>query len=193
MRGVDAVAKLPYVDSTRIGAAGGSFGGHMVNWINGHTSRFKVLVAHDGDFNLSSMYAATEELWFPEHDLGGPPWVDRTDYERWSPDRFAARMRTPELVVHGGQDFRVPEGEGFQAFTALQRQGVPSQLLYFPDEGTGSGSRRTRWSGGRRSTSGWRAISIPEAPRRQTLGPTRDEVVAPPATPPPVPGGHAQP
>ena len=135
MRGVDLVAKLPYVDSTRMGAAGGSFGGHMVNWINGHTTRFKVLVAHDGDFNLSSMYGATEELWFPEHDLGGPPWVDRTDYERWSPDRFAARMRTPELVVHGGQDFRVPEGEGFQAFTALQRQGVPSQLLYFPDEG----------------------------------------------------------
>jgi len=135
MRGVDLVARLPYVDSTRMGAAGGSFGGHMVNWINGHTTRFKVLVAHDGDFNLSSMYGATEELWFPEHDLGGPPWVDRTDYERWSPDRFAARMRTPELVVHGGQDFRVPEGEGFQAFTALQRQGVPSQLLYFPDEG----------------------------------------------------------
>jgi len=135
MRGVDVVAKLPYVDSTRMGAAGGSFGGHMVNWINGHTTRFKVLVAHDGDFNLSSMYGATEELWFPEHDLGGPPWVNRTDYDLWSPDRFARRMRTPELVIHGGLDFRVPETEGFQAFTALQRQGVPSKLLYFPDEG----------------------------------------------------------
>ena len=135
MRGVDLVARLPYVDSTRMGAAGGSFGGHMINWINGHTRRFKVLVAHDGDFNLSSMYGATEELWFPEHDLGGPPWVDRTDYARWSPDRFASRMKTPELVIHGGQDFRVPETEGFQAFTALQRQGVPSKLLYFPDEG----------------------------------------------------------
>jgi len=134
MRGVDSVARLPYVDSARMGAAGGSFGGHMVNWINGHTTRFKVLVAHDGDFNLSSMYGATEELWFPEHDLGGPPWADRTDYERWSPDRFATHMRTPELVIHGGQDFRVPETEGFQAFTALQRQGVPSKLLYFPDE-----------------------------------------------------------
>ncbi len=135
MRGVDAVARLPYVDSTRMGAAGGSFGGHMVNWINGHTRRFKVLVAHDGDFNLASFFGATEELWFPEHDLGGPPWVDRTDYERWSPDRFARQMRTPELVIHGGQDFRVPDTEGLQAFTALQRQGVPSRLLYFPDEG----------------------------------------------------------
>jgi dipeptidyl aminopeptidase/acylaminoacyl peptidase len=135
LRGVDAVARLPFVDSTRMGAAGGSFGGHMINWINGHTSRFKVLVAHDGDFNLTSFYGATEELWFPEHDLGGPPWVDRTDYERWSPDKFAERMRTPELVIHGGQDFRVPDTEGLQAFTALQRRGVPSRLLYFPDEG----------------------------------------------------------
>ena len=135
MRGVDAAAALPYVDSTRMGAAGGSFGGHMVNWINGHTGRFKVLVAHDGDFNLSSFYGATEELWFPEHDLGGPPWADRTDYERWSPDHFAQQMRTPELVIQGGLDFRIPEGEGMQAFTALQRQGVPSRFIYFPDEG----------------------------------------------------------
>ena len=135
MRGVDVVAALPYVDSTRMGAAGGSFGGHMVNWINGHTTRFKALVAHDGDFNLSSFYGATEELWFPEHDLGGPPWADRTDYERWSPDRFAQNMRTPELVIHGGLDFRIPASEGMQAFTALQRQNVPSQFLYFPAEG----------------------------------------------------------
>ncbi len=135
MRGVDRVARLRYVDSTRMGAAGGSFGGHMVNWINGHTTRFKVLVAHDGDFNLSSFYGATEELWFPEHDLGGPPWANPTDYRLWSPDRFASRMRTPELVIHGGRDFRVPETEGMQAFTALQRQNVPSRFLYFPDEG----------------------------------------------------------
>jgi dipeptidyl aminopeptidase/acylaminoacyl peptidase len=135
MKGVDVVAALPYVDSTRMGAAGGSFGGHMVNWINGHTTRFRVLVAHDGDFNLSSFYGATDELWFPEHDLGGPPWGDRTDYRRWSPDHFAQQMRTPELVIHGGLDFRVPAAEGMQAFTALQRQGVPSRFLYFPDEG----------------------------------------------------------
>jgi len=135
MKGVDVAAALPYVDSTRMGAAGGSFGGHMVNWINGHTGRFKTLVAHDGTFNLSSFYGATEELWFPEHDLGGPPWADRTDYERWSPDRFAQQMRTPELVIQGGLDFRIPETEGMQAFTALQRQGVPSRLIYFPDEG----------------------------------------------------------
>ena len=135
MKGVDVAAALPYVDSTRMGAAGGSFGGHMVHWINGHTTRFKALIAHDGDFNLSSFYGATEELWFPEHDLGGPPWTDRTDYERWSPDHFAQAMRTPELVVHGGQDFRLVDTEGMQAFTALQRQGVPSRFLYFPDEG----------------------------------------------------------
>ena len=135
MTGVDAVAALPFVDSTRMGAAGGSFGAHMINWINGHTTRFRVLVAHDGDFNLSSFYGATDELWFPEHDLGGPPWQDRTDYQRWSPDHFAAQMRTPELVVHGGLDFRVPVTEGMQTFTALQRQGVASRFLYFPDEG----------------------------------------------------------
>jgi dipeptidyl aminopeptidase/acylaminoacyl peptidase len=135
MRGVDVAAALPFVDSTRMGAAGGSFVGHMINWINGHTTRFKVLVAHDGDFNLSSFYGATEELWFPEHDLGGPPWADRTDYDRWSPDHFAQSMRTPTLVIHGGQDFRVVDTEGMQVFTALQRQGVPSRLLYFPDEG----------------------------------------------------------
>ena len=135
MRGVDVVAALPYVDSTRMGAAGGSFGGHMVNWINTQTTRFKVLVAHDGDFNLSSFYGTTEELWFPEHDLGGPPWADRTDDRRWSPDHFAQQMRTPELVIHGGMDFRVPVSEGMQAFTALQRQGVPSRFLYLPDEG----------------------------------------------------------
>jgi dipeptidyl aminopeptidase/acylaminoacyl peptidase len=135
MSGVSAVAALPYVDSTRMGAAGGSFGGHMVNWINGHTNRFKVLVAHDGDFNLSSFYGATEELWFPEHDLGGPPWEDRTDYRRWSPDHFAQDMRTPELVIQGGRDFRIPDTEAMQAFTALQRQNVPSRFLFFPDEG----------------------------------------------------------
>jgi dipeptidyl aminopeptidase/acylaminoacyl peptidase len=135
MRGVDVAAALPFVDSTRMGAAGGSYGGHMVNWINGHTTRFKVLVTHDGDFNLVSFHGATEELWFPEWELGGPPWADRIYYDRWSPDRFAQNWRTPTLVIHGGLDFRVPETEGMQAFTALQRQGVPSRFLYFPDEG----------------------------------------------------------
>ena len=135
MRGVDVVAALPYVDSARMGAAGGSYGGYMANWINGHTNRFKALVSHAGDFDLVSSYGATEELWFPEWDLGGPPWVNITDYEKWSPSRFAHHWRTPTLVIHGALDFRVPETEGMQTFTALQRQGVPSRFLYFPDEG----------------------------------------------------------
>jgi len=135
MRGVDVVAALPYVDTARMGAAGGSYGSYMVNWINGHTDRFKALVSHDGDFDLVSSYGATEELWFPEWDLGGPPWQDVTDYERWSPSRFAGRWHTPTLVIHSALDFRVPDTEGMQTFTALQRQGVPSRFLYFPDEG----------------------------------------------------------
>jgi dipeptidyl aminopeptidase/acylaminoacyl peptidase len=135
MRGVDDVAALPYVDTARIGAAGGSYGSYMVNWINGHTDRFKALVSHDGDFDLVSSYGATEELWFPEWELGGPPWRNITDYERWSPSRFAYAWHTPTLVIHGALDYRVPDTEGMQTFTALQRQGVPSRLLYFPDEG----------------------------------------------------------
>ncbi len=135
MRGVDAVAALPYVDTSRIGAAGGSYGGYMVNWINGHTDRFKVLVSHDGEFDLASAYGSTEELWFPEWDLGGPPWQNLTDYEKWSPSRFAHNWRTPTLVIHSALDFRLPDTEGMQVFTALQRQGVPSRFLYFPDEG----------------------------------------------------------
>ena len=135
MRGVDVVAALPYVDTARMGAAGGSYGSYMVNWINGHTDRFKALVSHDGDFDLVSSYGATEELWFPEWELGGPPWANITDYERWSPSRFAHTWHTPTLVIHGALDYRVPDTEGMQTFTALQRQGVPSRFLYFPDEG----------------------------------------------------------
>jgi dipeptidyl aminopeptidase/acylaminoacyl peptidase len=135
MRGVDAVARLPYVDSTRMAAAGGSYGGYMVNWINGHTTRFRALISHAGVFNLEHMYAATEELWFPEWEYGGPYWLDRTDYERWSPHRYVRAMRTPTLVIHGALDFRVLETEGMQMFTVLQRQGIASKFLYFPDEG----------------------------------------------------------
>jgi dipeptidyl aminopeptidase/acylaminoacyl peptidase len=135
MRGVDAVARLPFVDSTRMAAAGGSYGGYMVNWINGHTTRFKALISHAGVFNLEAMYGATEELWFPEWEFGGAYWFDRTDYERWSPHRSVRNFRTPTLVIHGALDYRVPDTEGMQMFTTLQRQGVPSRFLYFPDEG----------------------------------------------------------
>jgi dipeptidyl aminopeptidase/acylaminoacyl peptidase len=135
MNGVDQLAAMPFVDATRLGAAGGSYGGYMVNWILGHTDRFKVLLSHAGVYNLESMYGVTEELWFPEWEFGGNPWDNPELYERWSPHRFARNFKTPTLVTHGELDFRVPIGEGFQLFTALQRRGVPSKLLYFPDEG----------------------------------------------------------
>jgi dipeptidyl aminopeptidase/acylaminoacyl peptidase len=108
----------------------------MVNWLEGHTDGlFRCLVSHDGVYNLESMYGATEELWFPEWEFKGTPWTNPEMYAKWSPHRFAANFKTPCLVVHGAQDFRVPFEEGLQFFTALQRQGVPSKLLYFPDEG----------------------------------------------------------
>lgn len=135
MKGVDELAKLPYVDETRLAAAGASYGGYMVNWILGHSDRFKALVSHAGVFNLDSMYGVTEELWFPEWEFGGNPWDNPELYEKWSPHRYAKYFKTPTLVTHGELDFRVPVGEGMQLFTALQRRGVPSKLILFPDEG----------------------------------------------------------
>ncbi len=135
MKGLDYMIGLGYVDGQRVGAAGGSYGGYLVNWIAGHTDRFKALVSHAGVFNLTSMYGTTEELWFPEWEFRGTPWTNRELYERWSPHAFVKNFKTPTLVVHGELDYRVPVGEGLQMFTALQRMGVPSKLLYFPDEG----------------------------------------------------------
>jgi len=135
MNGVDMLAAQPYVDAERMGAAGASYGGYMINWILGHTSRFKALVSHAGLFNLHSMYGATEELWFPEWEFGGTPWDKPELYESLSPHRFVKNFATPTLVSHGELDYRVPIGEALQLFTALQRRGVPSRFLYFPDEG----------------------------------------------------------
>ena len=135
MNGVDKLAAMPFVDGTRIGAAGASYGGYMIDWILGHTDRFKGLVTHDGVYNLTSMYGATEELWFPEWEFHGTPWDNPELYEKWSPHLYAKNFKTPTLVVHSELDYRVPIGEGLQLFTALQRRGVPSKLLYFPDEG----------------------------------------------------------
>jgi dipeptidyl aminopeptidase/acylaminoacyl peptidase len=134
MKGVDHVIKLGYVDANRLGAAGGSYGGYMINWINGHTDRFKALVAHASIFNAESMYA-TEELWFQEWEWKGAPWDATSVYKKWSPHLFVKNFKTPTLVIHGELDYRVPIGEGIQLFSALQRRGVPSKLLYFPDEG----------------------------------------------------------
>ncbi len=130
----DAAVAGGAADGRRMCAAGASYGGYMVNWINGHTRRFRCLVAHAGDFNLESSYYDTEELWFPEWELGRP-WEDRSEYERWSPHRFVGAWKTPTLVTHGELDYRVNVAQGLSTFTALQRLGVESQLLVFPDEG----------------------------------------------------------
>lgn len=135
MNGVDKLAALPYVDGSRIGAAGASFGGYMIDWILGHSDRFKALVSHDGVYDLVSMYGSTEELWFPEWEFGGNPWDNPELYQKWSPHLFAKNFKTPTLVVHSELDYRVPLNQGLELFTALQRRGVPSKLLYFPDEG----------------------------------------------------------
>jgi len=139
MNGVAHVVSTANIDRERIGAAGGSYGGYMVNWIEGHNNdprfRFKAFVSHAGLFNLTSMYGATEELWFPEWEFKGTPWANPELYERWSPHMSVKEFKTPMLVVHGELDYRVPVTEGLQMFTALQRQGVESRLLIFPDEG----------------------------------------------------------
>lgn len=128
-----------FIDRNRIGAAGGSYGGYMVDWILGHNNdprfRFKALVSHAGVYNLTSMYGATEELWFPEWEFKGTPWTNKAMYERWSAHNYAQNFNTPTLVTAGELDYRVPYTESLQLFTALQRKGVPSKLLLFPDEG----------------------------------------------------------
>jgi dipeptidyl aminopeptidase/acylaminoacyl peptidase len=135
MRGTDWAEALPYVEKGRTAAAGASYGGYMVNWLAGHTDRFRALVSHDGVFDLRSMYGGTEELWFVEWEFRGPYWTNPEMYERWSPSAHVKNFKTPTLVVHGELDYRVPLEQGLGMFTALQRQGVPSRLLVFPDEG----------------------------------------------------------
>ncbi len=135
MKGLDVVARLPYVDSTRMGAAGASYGGYMVYWIAGHTNRFKVLVDHDGVFNTVSMAGSTEEQWFTDWEFGGTTYANRALYEKWSPLNFVGNWKTPMLIVHSQLDYRVDLSEGYQAFTAAQRMGVDAKFLYFPDEG----------------------------------------------------------
>lgn len=135
MNGVDMFAALPYVDANRMGAAGASYGGYMVNWLLGHTDRFKAFVSHAGVYNLESMYGVTEETWFPEWEFRGNPWDNPELYAKWSPNRFVKNFKTPTLVTHGEIDFRVPVDQGMQLFNALQRRDVPSKLILFPDEG----------------------------------------------------------
>jgi dipeptidyl aminopeptidase/acylaminoacyl peptidase len=136
MKGLDYVEKTyPFIDKNREAALGASYGGYMANWLLGHTDRFKCIVSHDGMFHTESAYGTTEELWFPEWEFKGPPWKQRELYRKFSPHLFAEKFKTPTLVVHGQNDYRLDVSEGFQLFTTLQRLKVPSKMLYFPDEG----------------------------------------------------------
>jgi dipeptidyl aminopeptidase/acylaminoacyl peptidase len=135
MNGLDYVLKTySFIDGNRMAAAGASYGGYMMNWILGHTNSFRCIVSHDGVFNPASAYGTTEELWFNEWEFGGTPYKNPELYKKWSPMEFAQNFKTPTLVIHGQQDYRLDVSEGFQLFTALQRQGVKSKMLYFPDE-----------------------------------------------------------
>ncbi len=135
MKGTDVAAALPYVDKDRVLAAGASYGGYMMNWMCTQTKRFKALVSHDGVYDISSMAASTEEQWFSDWEFGGPPWgKDKTQYQKFSPSNFITQCTTPMLVIHNDRDYRLSIDQGIQLFTALQRQGVPSRLVMFPEE-----------------------------------------------------------
>ncbi len=130
-----ALSRYPWLDGERVCALGASYGGFMMNWIEGNwPERFRCIVNHDGLFDQRMMYYATEELWFPEWEFGGPQYEVPQNYERFNPVDFVDKWRTPMLVIHGQQDFRIPYTQGIGAFTALQRRGIESRLLIFPDE-----------------------------------------------------------
>jgi dipeptidyl aminopeptidase/acylaminoacyl peptidase len=138
--GLDYVEKLPYVDKDRIGSAGGSFGGYMMNWfaVNDVAPRFKCLITHCSVWNFESMWGTTDELWFDEYEHGGLPWDKPSEYAKFSPHKKAGNLgkyKTAMLIVHNDLDFRCPIGQGHELFSALQRQKVPSRFVNFPDEG----------------------------------------------------------
>ena len=138
MNGVDStLKKYTFIDGTRMAAAGGSYGGYMADWIATHSGRFKAIVSHASTYDKVSMFA-TEELWFEEHDMQGTPWTNPETYKKWSPSTYASELgkfKTPTLVIAGERDYRVPYTQSLEFFSALQRQGVPSKLVVFPDEG----------------------------------------------------------
>jgi dipeptidyl aminopeptidase/acylaminoacyl peptidase len=138
MNGIDyAISKYKFIDGTRMAAAGGSYGGYMADWIATHSGRFKAIISHAGVYDKVAMYA-TEELWFEEHDMQGTPWTNPESYRKWAPVTYAGELgkfKTPTLVIAGERDYRVPYTQSLEFFSALQRQGVPSKLVVFPDEG----------------------------------------------------------
>ena len=131
----DHLAALPYVDKDRMGAMGWSWGGYAMMWLEGRTTRFKALAAMMGVYDLRSMHGATEELWFPEHDLTGTPWDQAQAYERMNPSSQVQAFKTPCLVITGERDYRVPYTQSLQFFTGLQERGVPSRLIVFKNDG----------------------------------------------------------
>lgn len=135
-KGLDAaLERYPWMDGEHVGALGASFGGYMVNWIAGNwPDRFKCLINHDGNLDERMAYFDTEELWFPEWDHCGTPWNNPEGYEKHNPVNYVKNWKTPMLVIHGALDFRVVDTQGLSTFTALQRRGIPSKLLYFPAE-----------------------------------------------------------
>lgn len=133
MAALGYLEKQSWIDTKRMAAAGASFGGYVMNWFQGHTDKFRTLVTHCGVYNFDTMYGTTEELWFDEWDHG-IPW-ENPKFSKHSPHRFAKKFKTPNLVIHNELDYRVPIAQGLDLFTVLQRKGIPSKLLYFPDEG----------------------------------------------------------
>jgi len=135
MKGLDHALKVyPFLDKERVGALGASYGGYMINWIAGQTDRFKCLVSHDGNLDEKMAYFDTEELWFPEWEHGGTPWGNPKGYAKHNPVDHVQNWKTPMLIIHGGKDYRVVDTQGMSSFTVLQRRGIPSRFLYFPDE-----------------------------------------------------------
>jgi dipeptidyl aminopeptidase/acylaminoacyl peptidase len=135
MKGLDhALGAYSFLDRDRLCALGASYGGYMINWIAGKTDRFKCLVSHDGNLDEHSAYYMTEELWFPEWEHGGPAWENPEGYTKHSPMALVKNWKTPMLVIHSEKDYRVVYTQGLATFTALQRKGIPSKLLVFPDE-----------------------------------------------------------
>jgi dipeptidyl aminopeptidase/acylaminoacyl peptidase len=130
-----ALKQYPWLDGDHVCALGGSYGGYMMNWIAGKwPDRFKCLVTHDGVFDNRSMYYGTDELWFSEWENGGPEYANPAGYSKFNPIDYVSQWKTPTLVIHGALDYRIPDTQGLSVFTALQRRGIPSELLYFPEE-----------------------------------------------------------
>jgi dipeptidyl aminopeptidase/acylaminoacyl peptidase len=133
MRATDYMESLPYIDKDRMAAAGASYGGYMMSWLNGHTDRFKAMVCHAGVYNWHSMMAS-DVVRARQRPLGALPWGDLYHIDKQSPQRFAVNFKTPTLVVHGEKDFRVPVTQGLEYYNTLRMKGVPTRLVYFPDE-----------------------------------------------------------